>query len=139
MQKTYAPNPNKIEKSWHFIDAQGQVLGRLATDIASKLMGKNKAIFAPNEDLGDKVVVTNASKIAVTGNKMKNKVYYHHTGYPSGLRSETMEKLMARKPEEVLRKAVLGMLPKNKLRKVRMANLYIYKDSEHPHQAQEKK
>lgn len=139
MQKTYAPNPNKIEKDWHFIDAQGQVLGRLATDIASKLMGKNKAVFAPNEDMGDKVVVTNAAKIAVTGNKMKNKVYYHHTGYPSGLRSETMEKLMARKPEEVLRKAVLGMLPKNKLRKVRMANLYIYKDSEHPHQAQEKK
>lgn len=137
MQKTYAPNNKQIKKEWHFIDADNKVLGRLASDIAVLLMGKNKPQYAPNAEIGDKVVVTNASKIAVTGKKLHDKTYYHHTGYPKGLRSITLEKLLEKKPTEVLRKAVEGMLPKNRLRKVRMSNLYIYEGIEHPHKAQE--
>lgn len=137
MRKTFAPNPKKIDKKWHFIDAGDKILGKLASDIAVLLMGKNKAVYSPNEELGDKVVVTNVEKIAITGNKLTNKVYQRYTGYPGGLRTETLKSLKERRPTEVLRKAVKGMLPKNKLLKERMSNLYIYKGSEHPHRGQQ--
>jgi large subunit ribosomal protein L13 len=138
MNKTYAPNPKKVQKDWHFINAEDQILGKLAADIATKLMGKNKVVYAPNAEVGDKVVVTNAAKITVTGNKEEDKLYQHYTGFPGGLRTEKLRHLRERKPTEILRIAVNGMLPKNKLRKVRMSNLYIYEGPEHPHQAQEK-
>ena|SRR5688572_7606568 len=137
MLKTFAPNPKKVETKWHFIDADNKVLGRIATEISILLMGKNKAIYAPNEVVGDKVVVINAKKVAVTGNKAHDKVYHHYTGFPGGLRTITFEKLMEKKPTEALRKAVKGMLPKNKLQKILMSNLYIYEGAEHPHTAQE--
>ncbi|HLC93738.1 MAG TPA: 50S ribosomal protein L13 [Patescibacteria group bacterium] len=137
MRKTFAPNPKKIDKKWHFIDAGDKILGKLASEIAVLLMGKNKAVYSPNEELGDKVVVTNVEKIAITGNKLTNKVYQRYTGYPGGLRTETLKSLKERRPTEVLRKAVKGMLPKNKLLKERMSNLYIYKGSEHPHRGQQ--
>lgn len=137
MQKTFAPNSKNISKEWHFIDADNKVLGRLAAEIVVLLMGKNKAVYAPNAEVGDKVVVINAAKVAVTGRKLENKVYQHYTGFPGGLRSETLGKLLARKPTEVLRKAIMGMLPKNRLRDLRMNNLYIYEGAEHPHKAQE--
>jgi len=137
--KTFAPNANKITKEWHFLDATDKVLGRFASDVAKILIGKNKAEYTPNANLGDKVVITNASKILVTGNKMKDKKYIHHTGFPGGLREESLESLIERKPEEVLKKAIVGMLPKNKLRNERVKNLYIYKGAEQPHKAQEGK
>jgi large subunit ribosomal protein L13 len=137
MKKTFAPDATKIEKKWHFIDAQNKVLGRLATEIATKLMGKNKVTYAPNAEVGDKVVVINVKDIAVTGRKMQDKVYNHYTGFPGGLRTETLGKMMARKPTEALSLAVSGMLPKNKLRKIWMSNLYLYEGAEHPHKAQE--
>jgi len=132
-QKTYAPKVAEIKRAWHFIDATDEILGRVATRIAKILMGKNKATFTPNENTGDKVVVTNAEKIRFTGKKLKDKVYYHHTGYPKGLREENLKSLFGRQPTEVLRRAVSGMLPKNRLRIQRIKNLYIYVGSEHPH------
>ena len=137
MKKTFAPNATKIEKKWHFMDAKDKVLGRLATEIATKLMGKNKVTYAPNAEVGDKVVVINVKDIAVTGKKMRDKVYNHYTGFPGGLRTETLGKMMVRKPTEALRLAVSGMLPKNKLRKIWMSSLYLYEGAEHPHKAQE--
>ena len=128
----------EIQPQWHFIDASDQILGRVSVKIAKLLMGKNKAIFTPNEIVGDKVVVTNAEKIRFTGQKLKDKVYIHHTGFPKGLRSENLENLFARRPTEVLRKSVKGMLPKNRLRDKIMKNFYIYTGSEHPHQAHQK-
>ena len=135
MNKTYAPNPKNIDTAWHHIDAEGKVLGRVASDIAKLIMGKHKPTFAPNQNVGDKVVVTNAGKVVITGNKAENKVYYRHTTYPGGIKSETYEKLLERRPTEVLRKAVYGMLPKNKLRDVRIKNLHIYASDTHPHGA----
>jgi len=139
MQKTFAPNSKKISKDWHFIDADNKVLGRLAAEIVVLLMGKNKAVYAPNAEVGDKVVVTNAAKIAVTGRKLENKVYHHYTGFPGGLRTETLGKLLDRKPTEVLRKAVMGMLPKNRLGAQLLSNLHVYTGNEHPHAAQQPK
>jgi large subunit ribosomal protein L13 len=129
---------NIMDKSeeWHLINAEGRILGDVATEISKLLIGKDKPTYTPNHNWGDKVVVINSEKIEVTGKKMKNKKYHHYTGYPGGLRTENLESLLSRKPTEVLRKAVSGMLPKNKLRKQRMANLYIYAGAEHPHQAQ---
>jgi len=118
--------PNIVEKKLIHIDAAGQVLGRVATIVAKNLMGKHKAFYTPHLNVGDRVVITNAAKVKVTGAKLKNKVYYRHTGYPHGLRSETLGSLMIRRPDEALRRAVEGMLPKNKLRSRRMANLRIY-------------
>ncbi len=135
--KTYVQKKEEIVRNWHFVDASGQVLGSLASDVAQKIMGKNKPSYSPNLDMGDNVVVTNAAKIAVTGNKMQNKIYYRHTGYPGGLKSTTLEELFEKDPAEVLRKAVWGMLPNNKLRKKRITHLYIYAGSEHPHKAWE--
>lgn len=136
MQRTHTPTHTKIERDWHLMDANGKVLGRLATEIAQLLIGKHKANFTPNMNTGDKVVVLNAEKIEVTGKKMTDKVYHRYTGYPGGIKSESLEKLLARKPTEVIKKAVYGMLPKNKLRKQRMSNLYIYAGEKHPHEAQ---
>lgn len=137
--KTFAPNAENIKKQWHFVDATDKVLGRFATEVAKILIGKNKAEYTPNANIGDKVVITNAEKILTTGKKTTDKIYYHHTGFPGGLRSETLGSLKERKPEQVLKRAILGMLPKNKLRAERIKNLYIYKGSEHPHKAQEVK
>ena len=135
--KTYSPNPKDVSKEWHFIDASNQVLGRLATRIAKLLTGKNKPIYTPYEEVGDKVVITNARKIKVTGKKLKDKIYYRYTGYPSGLRAEKLGHLLSRKPTQVIVNAVKGMLPKNKLRKRWLSNLYVYEGTEHPHSAQE--
>jgi len=134
--KTTFLNIKEKKEEWYLIDAKDQTLGRIAQKIASILMGKNKAEFTPNQNWGGKVVVINAEKIKVTGKKMKDKKYIHYTGYPHGLRTESLESLISRKPTEALRKAVSGMIPKNKLRKQRMANLYIYAGEEHPHKAQ---
>lgn len=136
MKKTYTPTAKNIVQNWHLIDADGKVLGKLATDIAKKLTGKEKAIFTPNINVGDKVVVINSEKIRVSGTKVLNKVYHRHTGFPGGVKSETLKELMTKKPTEAIRRAVSGMLPNNKLRKVRMTNLYIYKGDSHPHQGQ---
>jgi large subunit ribosomal protein L13 len=135
MKKTSTtPKMKNFERQWHVMDAENEILGKISTKIAKLLMGKNKAIVTPNENIGDKVVVINAEKIRVTGKKMKDKVYYHHTGYPKGLRSENLESLFERRPREVLIKSVKGMLPKNKLRNLMMKNFYVYVGSEHPHQ-----
>ncbi len=138
MKKTFAPSNKDIKRNWVFIDAKDRVLGTVAAEAATKLMGKNKATFTPNMNMGDKVVIVNASKAVVTGNKLETKTYYWHTGYPKGLRSETLGHLLSRKPTEALKRAIAGMLPKNKLQKERMANLYIYADEKHPHLAQKK-
>ena len=130
---SFVPKMKEINREWHFINAENEVLGRLSTKIAKLLMGKNKASFTRNENMGDKVVVTNAAKIRVTGKKLKDKVYYHHTDFPKGLRSESLENLLSRKPTEVLKKSVMGMLPKNRLRNLMMKNFYIYAGEEHPH------
>ena len=120
--KTTFLNIKDKEDKWHLIDANGQILGEVATKISNILIGKNKPEFTPNQNWGDKVVVVNAEKIKVTGKKMVDKKYIHYTGYPGGLRSENLESLLSRRPTEVLRKAVSGMLPKNKLRKIRITN-----------------
>jgi len=138
-KKTYFPNPKKTPRGWYFVDAKDKVLGKVAADIAAHLTGKHKAVYTPHLDLGDKVVVTNAASIAVTGTKLRNKLYYRYTGYPGGVKQEPLKQLLTRRPTEVLRRAVYGMIPKNKLRKVRMSNLYIYAGATHPHTAQENK
>jgi len=136
MKKTFIPSQKDIVHGWHLLDADNKVLGKIASDIASILIGKNKPAYTPNINVGDNVVVINAEKISVSGNKMKKKIYYRVTGYPGGVKSETLEKLLVRRPTEAVRRAVRGMLPSNKLRKERMNNLYIYKGPEHPHQGQ---
>ncbi|KAL7747474.1 54S ribosomal protein L23, mitochondrial [Sorochytrium milnesiophthora] len=119
---------------WHSVDVQNKVLGRIASDIACKLMGKHKPIYDPAADCGDYVVVTNAREIMVTGNKDTQKLYRYHTGYPGGLREIPFNKMMARHPEEIVRKAVSGMLPKNKLRDLRLSRLHIYPGKAHPYE-----
>jgi large subunit ribosomal protein L13 len=136
MKKTYTPKKSEIKRAWHLIDAQNKVLGRIATDIATLLIGKNKPNFSNHVNVGDHVVVVNAEKVAVTGKKKKNKTYYRNTGYPGGIKSQTMEELLEKKPTEVLKKAIYGMLPKNKLRDERMKNLHIYAGPKHPHEGQ---
>ncbi|MFQ5901828.1 MAG: 50S ribosomal protein L13 [Thermodesulfobacteriota bacterium] len=134
--KVYFPKEGDIEKEWFIIDANGMILGRLASKIATILRGKNKPVFTPHADVGDFVVVVNADKIAVTGKKLTDKVYYHHTGYPGGIKSITLEKLLAKRPEDVIIKAVQGMLPKNVLGRKMISKLKVYKGENHPHQAQ---
>lgn len=134
--KTRVLKKKEINPEWHLIDASDEVLGRLATKVSSLLIGKHKAYFSSNLLMGDKVVVINAKNIKVTGRKLLNKKYYRHSGYPGGLKEEALSVLLMRKPEEVIRKAVYGMLPINKLRNHRILNLYIYKDSHHPHHGQ---
>lgn len=134
--KTTIPTFENKKLEWHLIDAKDKVLGRISTEIAKLLLGKDKIEQTLNQNWGDKVVVINASQFRLTGKKMKNKEYKHYTGYPGGLITEGIQSLLKRKPTEALKLAVKRMLPDNKLRKVRMANLYIYKGEEHPHEAQ---
>ena len=134
--KTYVAKPSNIERNWLIVDAKDQRLGRLATRIADNLRGKTKPVYTPHIDTGDFVVVINASRIAVTGRKMDNKIYYRHTGYPGGLKQRTLAEMMKKKPEEVIRLAVKGMLPKNRLAAQLLKKLKVYAGSEHPHAAQ---
>jgi large subunit ribosomal protein L13 len=136
MQKTWTAKPGEITRRWYVVDAEGQTLGRLATRIADTLRGKDKPEYTPHVDTGDFVVVVNAEKIHVTGNKLDQKVYHRHSGYPGGLRSRTLREQLERRPTEVLRKAVKGMLPRNKLAAAQIGKLKIYAGPEHPHAAQ---
>src|ERR671910_2717596 len=134
--KTYTAKPGEIERRWHVVDAEGQTLGRLATQIADTLRGKNKPEYTPHVDTGDFVVVVNAEKIAVTGNKLDDKIYYRHSGYPGGLKQRTLREQLDRRPTEVLRVAVKGMLPRNRLARKQLTKLKIYAGPVHPHEAQ---
>ena len=134
--KSFLPKKGEIERKWYLIDAEGETLGRLASRIAMVLRGKHKPIYTPSVDTGDFVVVINASKISVTGNKLTQKHYYRHSGYPGGLKDVRLDKLMEKHPEEVIRKAVKGMLPKNKLQANMLKRLKVYAGAEHEHAAQ---
>ena len=134
--KTYTAKPGEIERRWYVVDAEGQNLGRLATRIADQLRGKNKPQYTPHVDTGDFIVVVNAEKIAVTGKKLDEKMYYRHSGYPGGLKQRTLREQLDRRQTEVLRVAVKGMLPKNKLAARQLTKLKIYAGPEHPHTAQ---
>jgi len=128
-----------VEKNWHLIDAEDKILGRLAVKIAAILSGKNKAKYSPNADLGDFVVVVNAEKVKVTGNKFSQKKYFHHTGYPGGLKTKSFQKMQEDSPEKIIEKAVKGMLPKNKLANQIIKKLKVYSGSAHPHIGQQPK
>ena len=134
--KTYSAKPREITRNWYVVDAEAKTLGRLATQIAGVLRGKGKPAYTPHVDTGDFVIVVNAEKIHVTGNKLDQKRYYRHSGYPGGLRSRTLREQLARRPTEVLRTAVKGMLPKNRLARQQITKLKIYAGPEHPHEAQ---
>jgi large subunit ribosomal protein L13 len=134
--KTYNAKPGEIPRDWYLVDAEGQTLGRLATRLADVLRGKGKPQYTPHVDTGDFVVVVNAEKIAVTGNKLDDKLYYRHSGYPGGLKERTLREQLARRPEEVIRKAVKGMLPRNRLARRQLTKLKVYAGPEHPHDAQ---
>ena len=134
--KTYTARQGEIERQWFVVDATGQTLGRLATRIADTLRGKRKPVYTPHIDTGDFVVVVNAEKIAVTGKKREEKIYYRHSGYPGGLRERTFAEEIERRPTEVLRKAVKGMLPRNRLARRQLTKLKVYAGPEHPHEAQ---
>lgn len=134
--KTYNAKPGEIERRWYVVDADGKNLGRLATQIADTLRGKTKPQYTPHVDTGDFVVVVNAEKIAVTGKKLDEKIYYRHSGYPGGLKQRTLREQLERRPTEVLRMAVKGMLPKNRLAARQLTKLKIYAGPEHPHESQ---
>ena len=134
--KSYMARPSSVERKWHLIDAEGQTLGRLAAEIACLLRGKNKPQYTPHIDTGDFVVVVNADRVVVTGKKAEQKVYRRHTGYPGGLREMSYEQMLERKPMEILRKAVRGMMPKTRLGRQQLRKLKIYAGPEHPHEAQ---
>lgn len=135
--KTFSAKPETVKRDWFVVDANGKTLGRLATELASRLRGKHKPEYTPHVDTGDYIVVINADKIAVTGNKAQAKMYYHHTGFPGGLKSTNFEKLIAAKPEKPLEIAVKGMLPKGPLGRAMLAKLKVYAGAEHPHSAQQ--
>ena len=135
--KTFVAKEQEIEKKWYLVDAENRILGRLATQIAARLRGKHKPIFTPHADTGDFIVVVNADKIALTGAKLDNKNYYRHSGYMGGLKTIPARRLLEKKPEEVLRLAVKGMLPKNSLGRRQLKKLKIYTGPDHPHTAQE--
>ena len=135
--KTFSAKPHEVKRDWFVIDADGKTLGRMATEIAHRLRGKHKAEYTPHVDTGDYIVVINAGKIHVTGNKAADKIYYRHTGYPGGIREESFEKLVARKPERVIEMAVKGMLPRNPLGRAMLRKLKVYPGSNHPHTAQQ--
>ncbi|GAB3885405.1 50S ribosomal protein L13 [Microbispora bryophytorum] len=135
--RTFSPKPNDVERQWYVIDATDVVLGRLASQVATLLRGKHKPIFAPHVDTGDFVIVINAGKIALTGNKLEQKKAYRHSGYPGGLRSVSYSELMAKRPDQAVEKAVRGMLPKNALGRKMAKKLKVYAGAEHPHQAQQ--
>jgi large subunit ribosomal protein L13 len=135
--KTYQAKKEDLDRKWYLVNAEGKVLGRLSTELAKILKGKNKPTYTPHLDTGDFVIVVNAGKITLTGKKMKDKIYYHHTGYPGGIKEMSAEKLLARKPTEMIRMAVRGMLPKNSLGRQMLRKLKIYAGPKHPHEAQE--
>jgi large subunit ribosomal protein L13 len=137
--KTYVATPTDRQRDWYVVDAEGRNLGRLATRIADTLRGKRKPEYTPHIDTGDFVVVVNAEKVAVTGNKRETKRYYRHSGYPGGLGSRTLEEMLERRPEDVIRKAVKGMLPRNRLGRAQLRKLKVYAGPEHPHHAQRPK
>ncbi len=134
---TYMPNPAEVERKWYLVDAQGKTLGRLSSEIAKVLRGKNKPIFTPHEDCGDYVIVINAEKIKVTGKKLDQKVYYHHSDYVGGMKETTLRDMLARHPERVIEHAVNGMLPKGPLGRAMGKKLFVYAGPEHKHAAQQ--
>ncbi len=135
--KTYVATPADRQRDWYLVDAEGKTLGRMATRIADTLRGKRKPEYTPHIDTGDFVVVVNAEKISVTGDKRAQKRYWRHSGYPGGIKSRTLEEMLDRRPEEVIRKAVKGMLPRNRLARKQITKLKVYAGPEHPHQAQQ--
>ena len=134
--KTFMANPAKIERKWYVVDAEGKTLGRLASEVAKVLRGKNKAIFTPHIDTGDYVIIVNADKIKVTGKKLDQKIYYHHSDYVGGMRETTLREMLANKPERVMEFAVKGMLPKGPLGRQMYKKLFVYAGPEHKHAAQ---
>ena len=135
--KTFVANSETRQRDWYVVDAEGKTLGRLATRIADTLRGKHKPEYTPHVDTGDFVIVVNAERIRVTGDKLASKVYYRHTGYPGGIKSRTLGEMLDRRPEEVIRKAVRGMLPRNRLARKQLTKLKIYAGPDHPHAAQQ--
>ena len=135
--KTYVAKPESVQRDWFVVDADGKTLGRIATEIAHRLRGKHKAEYTPHVDTGDYIVVVNAEKVTVTGNKAKNKMYYSHTGFPGGIKEINFEKLIAKKPEMVLEKAIKGMLPRGPLGREMFRKLKVYAGPEHKHTAQQ--
>jgi len=136
MNKTYTVKLSEVQREWRVVDADGATLGRLATQVAAILRGKHRVTFTPSLDTGDPVIIVNASKIRVTGKKLQDKLYVRHSGYPGGFRSETLERLLERRPEEIIRRAVRGMLPQNRLGEQMMRKLHVYAGADHPHAAQ---
>jgi len=134
--KTQYAKKGEVDRRWYVVDAKDAVLGRLATKIATYLRGKNKPVFTPNVDTGDFIIVINADKVRLTGRKLDNKVYYHHTGYIGGIKAQTAKTLIEKHPEQIIEKAVWGMLPKNTLGRQMLKKLKVYKGAEHPHKAQ---
>ena len=134
--KSYMANPAKIERKWYVVDADGQVLGRMAAQVASVLRGKNKPEFTPHEDVGDYVIIVNAEKVKVTGRKLDQKIYYHHSEYVGGMKETTLKEMLAKHPERVVELAVQGMLPKGPLGREMLKKLHVYTGAEHPHAAQ---
>lgn len=134
--KTYMPNPSQVERKWYVVDAEGQTLGRLASEVAKVLRGKNKAIYTPHADCGDYVIVVNAEKIKVTGKKLDQKIYYHHSDYVGGMKEQTLKEKLAKKPEDVIYLAVKGMLPKGPLGRQMYTKLFVYAGPDHKHAAQ---
>lgn len=137
--KTISAKPATVQRDWYVVDAAGKTLGRIATEIALRLRGKHKPIYTPHVDTGDFIVVINAEKVNVTGNKREGKMYFHHTLYPGGLKSTTFDKLIKKKPEQVIELAVKGMLPHNSLGRAMFRKLKVYAGPEHPHAAQQPK
>lgn len=135
--KTYSPKPKDVERQWFIIDADGQVLGRLASKIAHVIRGKHKPIWAPHADVGDYVIVINAKKVRVTGRKAEQKVYYHHSGHPGGLKAIPYKRMLQKRPEYILREAIRGMLPHNRLGRKLLKHVKIYASPTHPHEAQQ--
>ena len=137
--KTFSAKPETVKRDWYVIDAENKVLGRLATEIARRLRGKHKPEYTPHVDTGDYIVVINADKVAVTGNKESDKLYHHHTGFPGGIKSITLDKQRSKAPERIIEAAVRGMLPKNSLGRAMFRKLKVYAGSEHKHTAQQPK
>ena len=137
MNTYFAKKEEYIDKKWYLVDAEGKVLGRIVTEIANVLRGKNKPVFTPHVDTGDFVVVINADKVNLTGKKLLQKVYYRHSGYIGGLKTMTANEMLEKKPEEIIRHAVKGMLPKNRLGRQMLKKLKVYKGTDHPHEAQQ--
>ena len=135
--KTFSAKPETVKRDWYVIDATDKVLGRLAAEVAHRLRGKHKAEYTPHVDTGDYIVIVNADKIAVTGNKETDKMYHHHTGYPGGLKSISLQKLRAKAPQDIIENAVRGMLPRNPLGRAMFRKLKVYAGPEHPHGAQQ--